>query len=414
MTTLFRRKALRAQRHRLLGSVILTQPVSFSVICGFIAVAFLAIVALLLTGTYTKKERVFGFVSPTGGIAKVSAPRRGVIDKVLVGEGQSVSTGDALLTFRDARHSAEGIAVDDEILQALDAQIREIEVRKELVLSRARAKNVLRITELKGLEEEHTSILAQIETQQQLLTSLETSYARSRSLHGQGFVNDTELSGHEEQLLLARQNLAKLQRDVVVNQSRWHQVRLSADGMDVEVREHLSQLATQRAEATLRRADRSAQQSLTIVTPTAGIVTAIHAISGSATDPGSTLLSILPHDSSFLAELIVPTRAVGFLRPGQQVRLLYDAFDYRRFGGHTGVITAVSSTVISPADFDTAYRISEPSYRVLVKIERSHVIVYGQRFFLRSGMTLQADIVLETRSLIDWFLVPLTSALRRT
>jgi hypothetical protein len=44
------------------------------------------------------------------------------------------------------------------------------------------------------------------------------------------------------------------------------------------------------------------------------------------------------------AEIYIPSRAIGFVKPGQEVRLLYDAFPYQRFGAYRGRVVAASSS----------------------------------------------------------------------
>ena len=41
------------------------------------------------------------------------------------------------------------------------------------------------------------------------------------------------------------------------------------------------------------------------------------------------------------------TRAAGFVKPGQQVRILYDAFPYQNFGTYRGTIVNVSRTIVT-------------------------------------------------------------------
>jgi len=125
-------------------------------------------------------------------------------------------------------------------------------------------------------------------------------------------------------------------------------------------------------------------------------------------------MTILPQGGRLEAHLFVPTSAIGFVEVGQEVRLLYGAFDYRQFGVHVGTVTEKSSAIFSPVDAQANIRLNEPTYRVTVRISKESVEAYGQQFPLQAGMLLSADIVLEKRSLIAWLLGPLTSLRGRT
>ena len=106
----------------------------------------------------------------------------------------------------------------------------------------------------------------------------------------------------------------------------------------------------------------------------------------------------------------MPSRAIGFVKPGQRVKLMIDAFPFQHFGTQQGVIDTVSQTVLAPNEILGAVALKEPAYRVTVRLDRQTVAAYGQAIPLQPDMSLQADITLEQRSLIAWLLNPLISA----
>jgi membrane fusion protein len=106
----------------------------------------------------------------------------------------------------------------------------------------------------------------------------------------------------------------------------------------------------------------------------------------------------------------VPTRAIGFIRPGQPVRVLYDAFPYQNFGTYSGRTVKVSQTILTSTDVSVPVTLKEPVYRVTAELDRPDIDAYGQKIPLQSGMLLKADIILEKRSLLNWLLAPLLSA----
>ena len=75
-----------------------------------------------------------------------------------------------------------------------------------------------------------------------------------------------------------------------------------------------------------------------------------------------------------------------------------------------GVGERVSATVFTPNDATGPVTIKEPSYRIVVRLGRQDVDAFGQVVPLQPDMTVQADIVLEERSILEWLLEPLYSA----
>ena len=49
-------------------------------------------------------------------------------------------------------------------------------------------------------------------------------------------------------------------------------------------------------------------------------------------------MTLTPRGGALRAELYVPSRAIGFVKSGQRVRLLYDAFPYQKFGPAWGEV----------------------------------------------------------------------------
>lgn len=121
------------------------------------------------------------------------------------------------------------------------------------------------------------------------------------------------------------------------------------------------------------------------------------------------LLSIVPHHSHLQAELAVPTTGIGFIRPGQPVRLAVDAFPFERFGTVSGRVTTVAASAVrrdaGPNRFDFVYPVT-------VEIPQASVIACGRHEPLVPGMTVAARVVLDRQSLIEWLFEPVL-ALRR-
>lgn len=123
------------------------------------------------------------------------------------------------------------------------------------------------------------------------------------------------------------------------------------------------------------------------------------------------LLSLLPEDSELQAQLLVPSRAIGFVEPGNTVLLRYQAYPYQKFGHHIGRVLRVSRSAVNAGGSTStgSGQASEPYYRVLVALDAQTVTAYGKSEALRPGMLVEADILSERRKLYEWLLEPLYS-----
>jgi membrane fusion protein len=137
-------------------------------------------------------------------------------------------------------------------------------------------------------------------------------------------------------------------------------------------------------------------------------VSTLQAKVGQSADPQRLQLEIVPSGSVLQAQLFVPAKAIGFVEPGQRVRILYDAFPYQHFGTYGGHVVNVSQTILTNTDAAGPVALREPAYRVTVALDRSEVRSNGRSFLLQPDMLLKADLILEERRLISWLLSPLT------
>ena len=88
----------------------------------------------------------------------------------------------------------------------------------------------------------------------------------------------------------------------------------------------------------------------------AGDVSDITTEIGQRVVPEKSLVTIVPQGSNVETWLYAPSSAIGFARPGQQVRLRFDAYPYQKYGVGKGTIIAISRVAIDPAELETMVR----------------------------------------------------------
>ena len=152
----------------------------------------------------------------------------------------------------------------------------------------------------------------------------------------------------------------------------------------------------------LEIAENDARRASTVTAPATGTVTAPTGEIAEPVERGQVLARIVPDDAVLEAELLAPSRAVGFVAAGGEVRLRYAAFPYQKFGQAPGNVVSVSEAPLAPTDAR-----GEPVYRVVVALRSQAVMAYGTPRRLLPGMEVEADVLLETRRLYEWALEPL-------
>jgi membrane fusion protein len=263
----------------------------------------------------------------------------------------------------------------------------------------------------------------QIEREIGLLRERVEIAARAEALHGkmyaEGFISEMRLEQVQAELVEQRARLAAGERSRLTAVRERMNIEAERADLPLKLGRDTALLDRSMAQLEQERAEAEARREIVVVAPHDGTVTAIHAVAGAKADTGTPLLSIVPPASRLEAQLYAPSRAIGFVHPGQRVLLRYQAFPYQRFGHYEGVVAAVSRAALSPAELPAqlagltsltgvaAGAATEPIYRITVRLASQTVTAYGAQVPLQPGMTLEADVALERRRLFEWVLDPL-------
>jgi membrane fusion protein len=375
-----------------------------------LAGAALAAAAFAATASYARRQPTIGALAPAAGAVRVTPPRAGTIAALHVEQGARVVAGDALFTLEFGHSLDGGGTLDAALREALDRQ--EALLREQLAAeaSRTTAERARLESRLAGLDAESRALAAQRNLQDRRATLAQDRAREAIDLRRRGLVSETELRAREDAALAQRLDHAAIDQRLAAMSQEAAQTALQRDTLAAEGTDREARLRTGLADVARQRAEIAAQRAMVVRAPVAGRVTAVQAAPGQRADPARALLTLVPEGSLLLAELFVPSRAIGFVQPGQQVRLMYDAFPFQHFGTHRGIVQSVSEAMVAPDDVAGPVRPQGPAYRVTVRLERATLAAGGRELPLQPDMTLRADIVLEHRSLIAWVLDPLFAA----
>lgn len=404
---LFRQESVRHFQAKSDGCVIVAPSrlgVVGAVLAGLIACGVLSGLAF---GSYPKRQTVPGLVAPDVGLAKLIATRAGVLASLAVDAGDTVAAGQRLAMLSGGQFSASGASLQADVLVQLQAQQAMLDaalLREQALLKETRTRLTRRLAgighELDVLAEERAAVQAQH-------ASATDWMHRIQDLAADGYVSEFDLAQRRSQILGFERELGgmKRQRQQLRNERGDVQARLAE--LDLESDRQTSAIRQQQSELRQQQARVQAEKDFALVAPAAGVVTAINARPGEQLVPGQLVLAIVPADAELVADLLVPSAAIGFVEPGQQVRLRYAAFPYERYGAYHGTVAEISQTTLRPDEWPTGIPVEQAVYRVRVTLERQDVDVQGGTRGLAVGMLLEADIIQERQPLWAWLLEPL-------
>ena len=411
--SLFRQEAIDAQREKLLGEVSKARPVPMWIFTVLVAVAAVALVVFAFVGSYTRRERVDGYLELDIGAARVSAPEASVVAELKVKEGDEIAAGQPIARLSQERTTAAGANASELVRQELAGRLRSLESEAEqavLMGQQQAAQARKRVDDLrKGLDQAG----AEVQSQQERLASAQQEAQRARQLVKEGLYSEAMMRERRNDVLDQTTKLENLRgsRAAIERELRAAQAELPL--IDIRTRTQQQQLEQRRSELQQSLVQEEAHSDSAVRAPIAGIVTNIAAARGDSLAADATLATIMPKGSGLHAQLLVPTRAIGFIEPGNAVVLRYDAFPFQRFGQYQGHVTRVGRTVWSAGEKVGTLPVREPVYRIEVALDHQTVRTGTQEFPLRPGMLVNADILLEKRTVFEWVFEPVLALRER-
>lgn len=370
-----------------------------------------------------------GEIVPAGAVRALDHLEGGIVEEVLVKEGEVVAKGQPLLRLtgavttsnrdqlvarrtslslqaerlaafaqdREARFAAltDDAELINEQTQLLDAQVSVRENQEQVFLE-----------QIAGFEAQIEAVELQRETLDEVLALIDRKAEIQEGLVGRGLSPVLQLIEVQRERSLAVSELRALDRATWSLRDDISQVRTRIAELHGRLRqEALDRLGTVNAELAEIRERLTAQndrvERLLISAPAAGVVQelAVRTVGG-VLKPGETAARLVPLDEELIAEVQISPRDIGFVRVGQGVKLKVQAFDFSRYGRVYGKIESISpSTFLGPEKV--------PYYLARVRLDSPSLNGVGSGHFFLPGMTVNADIVTGKKTVLQYLVKPL-------
>lgn len=135
---------------------------------------------------------------------------------------------------------------------------------------------------------------------------------------------------------------------------------------------------------------------------------------GTVVQPGTVLLTLVPANETLRAEVWLTNEDIGFVKKGQQVKLKFAAFPFQKYGMVRGVVENIGADSVDAAGDGAPNAKAAPAsgltYKALVSLKAAQLEADGERFPLSAGMQANAEILLGTRTVLEYLLSPVQKA----
>lgn len=371
----------------------------------------------------------------------VQPAESGIVQEILVKEGEKVTAGQVLMRMDTAISEADirSLGADYQrkmlTLRRIDAELAEgefktepgdaaalfAEVEAQYIANRA-ALDASLAEEGSRLEKAKNDLLAAKEVRAKLADVLpyyQSQEEAFKTLAGQGYAGGLQASDkrrervEKEQELRTQEHLIEsAQAGVAESEKKIAQI-VSDYRRRLYVERNEVQGQVEKLEQDIAKQEHR-RDLLELKAPEAGIVKdlATHTI-GTVTQPGTVLLTLVPLDEKLDAEVWISNQDRGFVNPGQAVKLKLAAFPFQKYGMVEGVVEHISADAAdasgSPGQNAPAERNGRNAplaYKALISLKKMTIPVEDRDQLLAAGMQVNAEILIGRRTVLEYLLSP--------
>ena len=388
-----------------------------------------------------------GKLVPRSYLKIVQPAEQGIVKEILVNEGEHVKKGQVLMRMDATLSEAEGKELLSEFhrlrlaLRRIDAEMGgkplsfENDDPPDIYSQVLVQYNADRRAFESSLDEQRSALEkskhemaaareVKIKLEQVLPHYREQSKAFEELSRG-GYIAKLEATDKQRQLIEKEQDLKSqeyviMSNRAIISQTRKKIAQITAD--------YQRQLNAERADAAGRfekvRQELAKQQHqqdlLELKAPQNGVVKdlATHT-PGTVVNPGTILMTLVPMEESLQAEVWVSNEDIGFIRPGQNVKLKISSFLFQKYGMIDGLVEKVGADSSEnqgqgnglDQGVDTAGKAaSKLYYKTIVSLKNQRLIADGKSYMLAPGMQVAAEIKLGTRTVLEYLFSPVSKA----
>ena len=353
---------------------------------------------------------VQGKLQPSQPVQDIDAPLPGVVEAVLVNEGQTVRKGQQLLRFdpRDVKAKLEADTINRDGLRNQVAISRVLlgeesssaltANQKELLNSIRSQNNASETSDEERLKRARTRLAGYRQSLQTAVTIAD----RYRRLLNDGAASELQVLSSEEKVVQLQNDIQTVQREVAVLEATSVSNTSARDaGLRQSIEDNLRRIAELEREITQSQLDLA---RINVTAPIEGVVFDLRISRGSLVERNEQrpLLKLIPQDN-LQAKVYIPNGAIGFIRPDQAAEISLTSFPAGDYGYLPATVQRVGSDALTPDEQRRVLGTNAEGlyFPAVLKLSQQALTVGKRDIRLQPGMSLTADIHLRNRRFIS-------------
>jgi membrane fusion protein, adhesin transport system len=372
-----------------------------------------------------------GKVIPYGNNQIIQNLEGGIVDNILVKEGQFVNKGDIILKINNVKSvsSAETNYMKMQELIAkknrLYAEANQLpfemigtdnsELKQQILLAKKLydsnkieflAKDNSLLQQIEQRKQEYTEAKAKIKTLQQSLKYIDEEVTMTKPMVEEGVKSRVDFLKLQREANDVKQSIQAIELSLPRLESAINQYKSnreeSAQLFINTAKKELNEVTAELSRLQTQQVAFSDQVNRTMVTsPVTGIVQKLFVNTvGGVIKPGDNLVEIVPTSEKLYLEIKIKPSDIAFIHPGAEAKVKVSAYDFAIHGGLIGTVVSISPDTVTDEKDNTFYIID-------VVTQNNYLGTKEHPLNIIPGMTVSVDIVTGKKTVMQYILKPI-------
>lgn len=378
------------------------------------------------------------------GIVKIDTERKkvqhlegGIIDKILVREGEHVQQGQALILLKSAladsnvdmvnknlilylaarnRYEAEKnnfseIKWDKELLdliqkyknsEVLHNEVKSFEARYDSYQSKLK----LFDSQIKQLSSQIMGMREELDAENAIIRAFSEELLSKRALVKQKYLEKTQVLSLERDIAMHKGRCGQLRQSIAASEQQREGLQIQKEALVIELKKEAANNINQLDSKIIQAREQlqplqDTKERLQIVAPVSGKIVGLQVHSaGGVIAPGQELMDIVPENSPMIAEVHIPVDKIADVYLGQEAQAQLDAFDRT-----TPLIAAKVVHIAADRQEEQTGMGEVPFY--LSYIQLFPESINNPDIYISPGMPITAFITTKKKTILYYILEPL-------
>lgn len=328
-----------------------------------------------------------GKIIPSRKVQLIQNLEGGIVQDILVHEGEIVDKGQVLMELDKVRFSSEYKETEVKLfgMQVKYARLKALVYNKPFEVHPLLEAAVPQLVESeRGLFLSKKNEMATLDENRDLI---QKEIDMTIPLVKTGAVSEVEVLRLQQQLSDIK---GKIHTAHSQNLDQLNKTKSEMDGLMASAQKYQDKL-----------------ERTTVRSPVKGIVKQLHVNTvGGVIQSGDSLVEIVPLDDTLRVEVRVKPRDIGFIHPGQKAKVKISAYDFSIYGGLDGKVEHISAD--TTVDENSSDR--KTFYEIWVRTDKNYLEKNQKQLRIMPGMTATVDILTGEKTVFEYLMKPILKA----